>query len=106
MSGESDRSSEPAGRNICRRTHDRCSAEEKIGSVLHGLRGEASLAELCHRESRLGAKRIRALAASWMLPQSGILDWIELGYPEIYSSRHSRSGAVPAVVGLMEDILI
>ena len=44
MSGENDRSSEPAGRNICRRTHARFSAEEKIGSVLHRLRGEASRA--------------------------------------------------------------
>jgi transposase len=37
-------------REIKRRTRKKCSSEEKIRIVLEGLRGEASIAELCRRE--------------------------------------------------------
>ena len=37
-------------REIRRRTRRRYSAEEKIRIVLEGLRGEATIAELCRRE--------------------------------------------------------
>ncbi len=37
-------------RNIRRQTRKQYSAEEKIRSVLSGLRGEDSIAELCRRE--------------------------------------------------------
>ena len=37
-------------RDIKRRTRKKYSSEEKIGIVLEGLRGEASVAELCKRE--------------------------------------------------------
>ena len=37
-------------RGIKRKTREHCSAEEKIGVVLAGLRGEESIAALCRRE--------------------------------------------------------
>ena len=42
--------SEKAVREIKRRTRRKFSTEEKIRIVLEGLRGEASIAELCRRE--------------------------------------------------------
>ena len=50
MRQKDDRSSEQHVRDIRRRTRRRYSAEEKIRIVLEGLRGEASIAELCRRE--------------------------------------------------------
>lgn len=44
------RSSEKIVRDIKRRTRKHYSAEEKIRIVLEGLRGEASIAELCRLE--------------------------------------------------------
>ena len=44
------RSAEKTVRDIRRRTRKKYSAEEKIGIVLEGLRGEESIAELCRRE--------------------------------------------------------
>jgi len=44
------RSSEQLVKNIRRATRKQYSAEEKIRIVLDGLRGEASIAELCRRE--------------------------------------------------------
>ena len=38
-------------KNIRRATRKRHSSEEKIRIVLDGLRGESSIAELCHREA-------------------------------------------------------
>ncbi len=43
-------SAEQVVREIQRRTRRRFSAEEKVRIVLEGLRGEASVAELCRRE--------------------------------------------------------
>ena len=43
-------SSERIIRDIKRKTRKQYSAEEKIGIVLDGLRGEDSIAELCRRE--------------------------------------------------------
>ena len=43
-------SSEAAVRDIRRKSRRRFSAEEKIRSVLDGLRGEVSIPELCRRE--------------------------------------------------------
>jgi transposase len=37
-------------RDIKRKTRKKDSAEEKIRIVLEGLRGEVTIAELCHRE--------------------------------------------------------
>lgn len=45
-------SAETAIRDIRRATRRRYSAEEKIGIVLEGLRGESSIAELCHKRPR------------------------------------------------------
>jgi transposase len=53
MRQKSGRTKEPAEkvvRDIRRATRRRFSAEEKIGIVLVGLRGEDSIAELCRRE--------------------------------------------------------
>ena len=44
------RSAEKTVRDIRRATRRHYSAEEKIRIVLEGLRGEDSIAELCHRE--------------------------------------------------------
>ncbi len=44
------RSVEKTVRDIRRRTRKKYSAEEKIRIVLDGLRGEATIAELCRRE--------------------------------------------------------
>ena len=49
-SGTRELSSERIVRNIRRATRKQYSAEEKIRIVLDGLRGEASIAELCRRE--------------------------------------------------------
>ena len=43
-------STEAAVREVRRRTRRKFSAEEKIRIVLEGMRGEASVAELCRRE--------------------------------------------------------
>jgi transposase len=43
-------SAEQTVRNIRRATRQQYSAEEKIRIVLEGLRGEASIAELCRKE--------------------------------------------------------
>jgi transposase len=43
-------SPEAVVRDIKRQTRKRCSAEEKIRIVLEGLKGEASIAEICRRE--------------------------------------------------------
>ena len=50
MRQKDDRSAEQHVRDIRRRTRRRYSAKEKIRIVLEGLRGEASIAELCRRE--------------------------------------------------------
>lgn len=44
------KSAEATVREIRRRTRRKFSAEEKVRIVLEGLRGEASVAELCRRE--------------------------------------------------------
>jgi transposase len=49
-SGPRGTASEKVLRDIRRATRKRHSAEEKIRIVLDGLRGEASIAELCRRE--------------------------------------------------------
>lgn len=48
--GKERGSAEKTIRTIRRRTRRQYSAEEKIRIVLEGLRGEASIAELCRRE--------------------------------------------------------
>ena len=50
MRQKDDSSAEQHVRDIRRRIRRRYSAEEKIRIVLEGLRGEASIAELCRRE--------------------------------------------------------
>ena len=50
MNPRSESSPEAVVREIKRRTRRRYSAEEKIRIVLEGLKGEASIAELCRRE--------------------------------------------------------
>ena len=53
MRQKSGRMKEPAEqvvKDIRRATRRQFSAEEKIRVVLEGLRGEESIAELCHRE--------------------------------------------------------
>lgn len=49
-SGPRKASSEKVVKDIRRATRKRHSSEEKIRIVLDGLRGEASIAELCRRE--------------------------------------------------------
>ena len=49
-SGTAKPSADRVVRDIRRKTRKRHSAEEKIRIVLEGLRGEASIAELCRRE--------------------------------------------------------
>ena len=43
-------SAEKVIKDIRRKTRRRFSAEEKIRIVMEGLRGEDSIAELCHRD--------------------------------------------------------
>ena len=50
MAKEEKVSAEEMVRDIRRQTRRKYSAEEKIRIVLEGLRGEASVAELCRRE--------------------------------------------------------
>jgi transposase len=45
-----DQPAEKVVQDIRRATRKQYSAEEKIRVVLEGLRGEDSIAELCHRE--------------------------------------------------------
>ena len=47
---EKKQSAESKVKEICRHTRKKYSAEEKIRIIIEGLRGEASLAELCRRE--------------------------------------------------------
>lgn len=50
MTEENIQSVESTVREIRRKTRKKYSAEEKLRIVLEGLRGEASIAELCRRE--------------------------------------------------------
>ncbi len=50
MVGKSDRSPGSVVREIRRKTRRKFAVEEKIRIVLEGLKGEASIAELCRRE--------------------------------------------------------
>lgn len=50
MTEENIQSVEATVREIRRKTRKKYSAEEKLRIVLEGLRGEASIAELCRRE--------------------------------------------------------
>ena len=50
MAGKSGRSPGSVVREIRRKTRRKFSSEEKIRIVLEGLKGEASIAELCRRE--------------------------------------------------------
>jgi len=50
MAGKSERSPGSVVREIRRKTRRKFSSEEKIRIVLEGLKGEASIAELCRRE--------------------------------------------------------
>lgn len=50
MTEEKIQSVESTVREIRRKTRKKYSAEEKLRIVLEGLRGEASIAELCRRE--------------------------------------------------------
>lgn len=50
-SGQSKVSAERVVKDIQRATRRHFSAEDKIGIVLEGLRGDDSIAELCRKES-------------------------------------------------------
>jgi len=50
MRGERDQSPEGVVKEIRRQTRRKFTAEEKIRIVLEGLKGEASISELCRRE--------------------------------------------------------
>lgn len=50
MSGKQGQSPESVVKEIRRQTRRKFTAEEKIRIVLEGLKGEASIAELCRRE--------------------------------------------------------
>jgi transposase len=50
MAGKRPQGPESVVREIRRKTRRKFSAEEKIRIVLEGLKGEASIAELCRRE--------------------------------------------------------
>lgn len=50
MAEENTQSVESTVREIRRKTRKKYSAEEKLRIVLEGLRGEASISELCRRE--------------------------------------------------------
>jgi transposase len=50
MGAKSSRASESVVRQIRRKTRRKFSATEKIRIILEGLKGEASIAELCRRE--------------------------------------------------------
>ena len=50
MAGKTERSPSSVVREIRRKTRRKFSSEEKIRIVLEGLKGEASIAELCRRE--------------------------------------------------------
>ena len=50
MNAQGSRDSESVVRDIRRKTRRKFSTEEKIRIVLEGLKGEASIAEVCRRE--------------------------------------------------------
>lgn len=50
MSGKQGQSSEAVVKDIRRQTRRKFTAEEKIRIILEGLKGEASISELCRRE--------------------------------------------------------
>ena len=50
MSGKQGQSSEGVVKDIRRQTRRKFTAEEKIRIILEGLKGEASISELCRRE--------------------------------------------------------
>jgi len=50
MSGKQSQNPEAVVKEIRRQTRRRFTSEEKIRIVLEGLKGEASIAELCRRE--------------------------------------------------------
>ena len=61
-SGPAKEPAETVVRDIRRATRRHFSAEEKIGVVLEGLRGEESIAVLCRREGTA-----ESLYYAWML---------------------------------------
>jgi transposase-like protein len=54
MSGKRGQSSEAVVKDIRRQTRRKFTAEEKIRIILEGLKGEASISELCRREGIVG----------------------------------------------------
>jgi transposase len=67
-------SAEKHVKEIRRRTRRKFSAEEKIRIVLAGLRGEASIAELCRREGhrrRPVLQLVEGVPGSWQAPPCG-----------------------------------
>jgi transposase len=64
-SGPEKQPAEDAIRDIRRATRRHFSAEEKIRVVLEGLRGEASIAELCRREGIASSMYYGWSKSSW-----------------------------------------
>jgi putative transposase len=78
--------SERLVRNIRRVTRKRHSAEEKIGIVLDGLRGESSIAELCRREGMPRAFMTLDPRSSWR-PASAVWQVTRRGRRPVVRSR-------------------
>ena len=65
-------SAEKHVKEIRRRTRRKFSAEEKIRIVLAGLRGEASIAELCRREGIAEGLSTAGRRSSWKLASAAL----------------------------------
>ena len=64
-------SAEKTVRDIRRATRRQYSAEEKIRIVLEGLRGEASIAELCRKEGIAQSMYTAGRRSSWRPASAG-----------------------------------
>lgn len=99
-------SAEKAIKDIRRKTRRRFSAEEKIRIVMEGLRGEDSVAELCHREGisanryyrwskdflEAGKKREAALSCPLHSNCSRLFAGASAGKIRMAGGRYGRSG--------------
>ena len=85
-------------KGIRRATRRHFSAEDKIRIVLEGLRGEASIAELCRRE---GSSRTSIIAGRRIFSRRGRGDWLAIRpgpRPRTKKELRRETGALKDVV--------
>jgi transposase-like protein len=85
-------SAENRVREIRRKTRKKYSSEEKVRIVLEGLRGEASIAELCRREGIPSAGTYTIEATSFSSAETGTYSLTLMRVDAISSAIASPSG--------------